>query len=822
MRRLIIVVLTFAVACNVWAQKQSSDEFFDAYESVNYASTKVNKMFTPPHQVVKSLKSESVSESVFQVKFVGFPEEAKNAFMYALSLYENQISSTVPINIRASWESLDMSVLSKCGPAGFYKNFDGAAVSDVFYPIALVEKLTSREWNEGNPDITCTFNDNANWYFGIDGNTPANRYDFVSNVLHELTHGIGFSGFLTVEDENGLLNNNVSLPSIYDYFVYNGSAQQLSNGSVFKCPSCELSNELTSNNLFLHYNNEENSTENNLAAIFAPSSWRTGSSIYHLYNNGNSNHGHDDLMAASIDKGRAIHRVGETTLQILAEFGWQNIFFQMEELKDIEEGCMELPVSIQLNSDLVLNTVSIQIVFSTDYFSTADSANLTYNSASQQFEGKLPLSNYLGKVKYYLEAKTTDNKVYSLPTLAPEKTLEFTIGPDYYPPVLKHNPTKLMANSNAIMNFYARAEDNVGINAVKVEYKINGVEQESVKLNCENSCDYNGDLTIPTLLSENDVVEYRVVAEDNSVRKNKQQLPETGYYRIKVYEPQMPVKSYFSDFNSVSNDFTTTDFQITTPSGFSNGNLHTNHPYQESVIENEKYNLIAQLNYPVILEENGQMTFDEVVLVEPGEQGANFTDNMFWDFVIVEGSKDMGKTWHPFIDGYDSAVNENWETQFSSTLKSNVSSASGHENMFWENFISLTDNEFFSAGDTVLFRFRLASDKSVTGWGWAIDNLKIQNLNTSNDQFASDQNVTIYPNPFTNSLFVDCSKLENTKEVVVLITDLFGKIVFRETKYDSQYNPKLQVNLPEIEAGIYLASITDASLNTITQKIIKN
>ncbi len=258
MRRLIVVVLTFAVACNVWAQKQSSDKLLDAYESVNYASTKVNKMFTPPFGAVKSLKSKSISGSVFQVQFVSFPEEAKGAFMYALSLYESQIYSPIPIHIRVSWESLDMSILSKCGPSEFYKNFDAAKVADVYYPVALVEKLTSREWNEGNSDINCTFNSNANWYFGTDGNTPSNKYDLVSNVLHEITHGIGFSGFLKVENGQGIFNNNTNLPSVFDYYVYNSSGQQLTNGSIFKSPSSELSNQLTSNKLFLHYNNEEN------------------------------------------------------------------------------------------------------------------------------------------------------------------------------------------------------------------------------------------------------------------------------------------------------------------------------------------------------------------------------------------------------------------------------------------------------------------------------------------------------------------------------------------------------------------------------------
>ena len=95
-------------------------------------------------------------------------------------------------------------------------------------------------------------------------------------------------------------------------------------------------------------------------------------------------------------------------------------------------------------------------------------------------------------------------------------------------------------------------------------------------------------------------------------------------------------------------------------------------------------------------------------------------------------------------------------------------------------------------------------------------------MNAYSDEIVADADVTIYPNPFSDKLFFDCSKLINSSEVVVQITNLVGKTVYRETKYDSQYNPKLQVNLSDIKPGIYIASITDANLNTITQKIIKN
>jgi hypothetical protein len=151
-----------------------------------------------------------------------------------------------------------------------------------------------------------------------------------------------------------------------------------------------------------------------------------------------------------------------------------------------------------------------------------------------------------------------------------------------------------------------------------------------------------------------------------------------------------------------------------------------------------------------------------------------------------------------------------------------MSDASGHENMFWQHTIDLTENEAFAAGDTVLFRFRLAADNSVNGWGWAIDNLQIQNVNTANNDMIAENDINIYPNPFSNIINIDCMNLAAQSSVEILITDLAGKAVYRETNYDVQFNSKLNVDLSTIESGIYLASITDDNFNTITKRIIKN
>ncbi|MFM7488063.1 MAG: hypothetical protein ACKO13_14225, partial [Cytophagales bacterium] len=59
-----------------------------------------------------------------------------------------------------------------------------------------------------------------------------------------------------------------------------------------------------------------------------------------------------------------------------------------------------------------------------------------------------------------------------------------------------------------------------------------------------------------------------------------------------------------------------------------------------------------------------------------------------------------------------------------SSIISNISQGKGDPTLFKPRVLDLLKN--FKAGDEVLIRLRLFSDPGAAGWGWAIDNLKIQ------------------------------------------------------------------------------------------------
>ena len=320
MKRTLISFLCILIIISATGQQNLTEDVTEAQSLVNISLDKVNKVFTPAPVIKNKLKSGS--ESSINVTYVNFPEDAKKAFDYAVSIWEKCISSQVQINIHANWEELASNELGYGKPSLFYRNFKGTPHENVFYPIALVEELAGKEYNsENEADITCSFNKLKPWYFGTDGNTPFTQYDFVTAVLHEIGHGLGISGFFTAENGVAQYTNSSNSPSVYDFFVFNTNQQRIADKTLFPIPSTALTQQLTSNSLIINFSAENNDISN--ASIYAPSIWESGVSIYHLKKNDFSSEASNELMNPYAYKGEAIHNPGINTLKVLSELGWK-------------------------------------------------------------------------------------------------------------------------------------------------------------------------------------------------------------------------------------------------------------------------------------------------------------------------------------------------------------------------------------------------------------------------------------------------------------------------------------------------------------------
>ncbi len=195
--------------------------------------------------------------------------------------------------------------------------------------------------------------------------------------------------------------------------------------------------------------------------------------------------------------------------------------------------------------------------------------------------------------------------------------------------------------------------------------------------------------------------------------------------------------SYANNFNSASGDFTGAGFSIQTPTGFVDGGIHSAHPYTNNL--NNSY----MLTIPVTVgATNSFLAYDDVAIVEPGEPGAPFGDPLFYDYVVVEGTRD-GITWTPLADGYDARYDSTWLIAYNTGAPGNATMLRHHE-------VNLRPR--YNAGENIFVRFRLFSDAGATSWGWGIDNLEIQQRLTGVDgtsEIAKRHSLSQnYPNPF--------------------------------------------------------------------------
>ena len=135
-----------------------------------------------------------------------------NAFTYAANLWAANLQSSVTITVAAQMNPLtcgaSSAILGSAGTTTVHRNFAGAPVANTWYCQALANSLAGVDLDGGNPDISATFNSNLNgsagclggtkWYYGYDASPPAGTIDFVSVVVHEIGHGLGFQTFVTL------------------------------------------------------------------------------------------------------------------------------------------------------------------------------------------------------------------------------------------------------------------------------------------------------------------------------------------------------------------------------------------------------------------------------------------------------------------------------------------------------------------------------------------------------------------------------------------------------------------------------------------------
>ena len=263
----------------------------------------------------------SGSPTQFQIKYVDvFSPEERNAFEYAADIWAAYIESPVPIKIEVS--HVNFSTVLAIGYAQIWHRMQSP---NLWFHIALANAIKGTDQAPNTFDIGVHFTTHHPFYYGTNGKTPSSKYDFITIVLHEIGHGLGFYNLHAgpIRSANGERTTgglrreaaNLRIPTIYDEFMVNGSGTALTS---FEDPSVELLRQFTSDDLFWDGANAKAANDENRPKIYVPTTWRGGASYQHLDDVAHPS----SVMKWRFGRGESIHAPNPMTLGILEDMGW--------------------------------------------------------------------------------------------------------------------------------------------------------------------------------------------------------------------------------------------------------------------------------------------------------------------------------------------------------------------------------------------------------------------------------------------------------------------------------------------------------------------
>lgn len=824
MRRLVLFFGFISLTISLYAQKPLSIQLKD-HPVICYARHDNCKSHVPPPKEFLAGRVAGIKTSTIEVTFVGnFPNEAKVAFQYAVDIWEALLTSSVPIKVQANWSALNTGVLGSAIYWSAYANFDDAQKQNVFYPVALAEKIAGEELNgPGDFEIFANFSSNINWYFGTAGQPAANQYDFVTVVLHEIGHGLGFSGSFEVDGTQGTVGAfDNEIPIIYDAFIENGSGIKLLQG--FNAPSPELRLQLISSNL----RSSISKTPATTAQLYAPSTFDPGSSISHLDEGSYPPGSGHSLMTPQIGFQESNHEPGALALGILSEMGWEIVRMQHQPLVNTENETGPYNVTVKIIDDVAVQHSGSPVLHYTSNGTSFTDVTMTPTGNVNEFNVPLPVpSNFPATYGYYISVAdnvgrtvTRPGKIVDVGNPETQGLIIFEIGPDTKNPTVLHVPEPYLQDSQTQLEIKATIRDNIGIGSASVTYSINNGSSQTVSLLLtapEEDSVYTASLNLGTL-QDGDVINYTITAVDNSNSQLSTTSPETGTYSVGVFGFATPVDTYTNNFNTPSSDFFGSGFSVSTPSGFNDAAVHSDHPYSEGdPFPDNELNLVYVLKIPIrISEDLPWMSFDEIVLVEPGEDGSAFGEDEFYDYVVVEGSLDLGETWKPLQDGYDSRTRSEWLAKWNSSITGNNSTAIGNSTLYRHHGINL--DEAFDPGDEIVIRFRLFSDQLAKGWGWSLDNISIQDPVTQAEK-ELEAAVSVYPNPAYENVILEAEGLSSVNFEIELM-NIQGQLVYGSKQQSVLGKLTHTISTAQLPSGLYIMKISNGG-KTISRKVVK-
>jgi hypothetical protein len=291
------------------------------------------------------------------------------ATVHAQNLWGTQLAGTVPVDINVTFVDLGTVVLGGSFRQPHYWN----PVTLTWYSSALGNQLAGYNVVPGMSDIRLQMNSNSSfaWFYGITGNPSGSQHDWITVMLHEITHGLGFSASVTSGGDY-VYTTSVGSPlsegnhGSLDRQLYEGT----SGANLPVLTQAQRAALVISNNLF------SGSPGSNLLAanggvrvkMYAPSTWAPGSSVSHWDNSVTFT----TFMKYSINSGFRCIAINTREVAIMRDMGWaipgpciSNFSNQTVTGITTITGCSTLTVqnvTVSSNSMLIINSGGVVIL----------------------------------------------------------------------------------------------------------------------------------------------------------------------------------------------------------------------------------------------------------------------------------------------------------------------------------------------------------------------------------------------------------------------------------------------------------------------------
>lgn len=744
--------------------------------------------------------------SPFNVSLKNVPDTALASIKFALSLFDSIIHTDIPINLSIEYSSTKRNVFLAGGaPAQILKEFSDLAPTGIFYPISLAEKLSNTELNSSSePDIICIINQNHDWNYSLDrkeslqslhcsksGEFPPNL-DFITLFSHEICHGLGLNSQLILND--GYFDIG-STPTIYDQFIFYDKNYRLVN---YTHNADSISNFLISENLWFKSPNFNLRYKDSLIKLYSPQIFTTGNSVHHLdeeiYDTSTVNR-----LMTPIYECEYQRELGYITESILKDIGWNKPIVDHEKPFDLPLSSEPTILSIK---EIDQNIDSIILSYSFDSFNNYIDLNGTKSNNSCTFAvPPMPFNHFLS----YRFHVYVDSVVSFYPS--DNKYIDVYRGNDTIPPVIKLSEPRIIIESDTIIELKGSFYDNSG--SLQATIKVNSkLGTDSLLHSTVDNENFNYSYFIADTFNVGDTISIEIITTDLSKQKNK-----TILTKVLIVEPKPIVTAFYSTSFDNDADFYLTGFQINQNQYLNSTSLQTTHPYEYPNVERDTIFTYAELKTKIIIDSvNHYMEFDEIVLVEPSDQGKRFAEFGFWDYVIIQGSKD-GHNWHAFEQvGYDAGYNEQWYELYNDNIitvgESLNSLSTPTHNLYSKHRVNLVQNKYLRKGDTISIRFMLVSDAFSNGWGWSIDNLEIQTISVSEKEKLNSEELIVYPNPTTDNVTLLFKGLTK-KNIKYEIYNAIGEIVMDGIADGSS------INVKSLSKGYYTVLLPELHMSTL-------